>query len=584
MVVLDQARLTRPGAAVVKGKALLVVAVLALAAVPTARAATITKHRATATFLAYPKVASWLSRYPKKGRVVDTTHEPQQHLWNVNVWWKDAGEIATGKVGEDGTVLEAWTGPQVAWSMARGGSGLFGGKTINSNPVWFGFAAVFLLGLVDWRRPLRMRNLDLLVLLSFSASLWFFRDGDIFTSVPLAYPPLVYLLGRTVWIARRDRPSSGRPLWPAWLLAAVAVFLLGFRIGLDVSSSQVVDVGYSGVVGAQRIWSGQAPYGHFPVSDTTLKPCGPADANGDIEDRIQTNGRCETANPSGDTYGPVAYLSYLPAFWVFGWNGKNAHLPAAKATAILFDVLCLLGLVLVGRRYGGNRLAATLAFAWTAYPFTQYVMNSNTNDAVAPAFLIWGFWLAGTPWARGAFCALGGWTKFFSLPLIPLWLSYDARWRRQLYFLAGFAAATLAAFSILLLEPNPVHAGRVFWDRTLGWQLDRPSPFSLWDWGQYHAAGIPDLAIERRVLEVLLIIGALAVYFVPRRKSPLQLAALSAAVILGVQLVMTHWFYFYIPWFYPFVAFALLAVRPPPRPPEPAPIHEHEPRALVAAG
>ena len=567
-----------------KGKALLVVAVLALAAVPTARAATITKHRATATFLAYPKVASWLSRYPKKGRVVDTTHEPQQHLWNVNVWWKDAGEIATGKVGEDGTVLEAWTGPQVAWSMARGGSGLFGGKTINSNPVWFGFAAVFLLGLVDWRRPLRMRNLDLLVLLSFSASLWFFRDGDIFTSVPLAYPPLVYLLGRTVWIARRDRPSSGRPLWPAWLLAAVAVFLLGFRIGLDVSSSQVVDVGYSGVVGAQRIWSGQAPYGHFPVSDTTLKPCGPADANGDIEDRIQTNGRCETANPSGDTYGPVAYLSYLPAFWVFGWNGKNAHLPAAKATAILFDVLCLLGLVLVGRRYGGNRLAATLAFAWTAYPFTQYVMNSNTNDAVAPAFLIWGFWLAGTPWARGAFCALGGWTKFFSLPLIPLWLSYDARWRRQLYFLAGFAAATLAAFSILLLEPNPVHAGRVFWDRTLGWQLDRPSPFSLWDWGQYHAAGIPDLAIERRVLEVLLIIGALAVYFVPRRKSPLQLAALSAAVILGVQLVMTHWFYFYIPWFYPFVAFALLAVRPPPRAPEPAPIHEHEPRALVAAG
>jgi len=568
----------------VKGKALLVVAVLALAAVPTARAATITKHRATATFLAYPKVASWLSRYPKKGRVVDTTHEPQQHLWNVNVWWKDAGEIATGKVGEDGTVLEAWTGPQVAWSMARGGSGLFGGKTINSNPVWFGFAAAFLLGLVDWRRPLRMRNLDLLVLLSFSASLWFFRDGDIFTSVPLAYPPLVYLLGRTVWIARRDRPSSGRPLWPAWLLAAVAVFLLGFRIGLDVSSSQVVDVGYSGVVGAQRIWSGQAPYGHFPVSDTTLKPCGPADANGDIEDRIQTNGRCETANPSGDTYGPVAYLSYLPAFWVFGWNGKNAHLPAAKATAILFDVLCLLGLVLVGRRYGGNRLAATLAFAWTAYPFTQYVMNSNTNDAVAPAFLIWGFWLAGTPWARGAFCALGGWTKFFSLPLIPLWLSYDARWRRQLYFLAGFAAATLAAFSILLLEPNPVHAARVFWDRTLGWQLDRPSPFSLWDWGQYHAAGIPDLAIERRVLEVLSIIGALAVYFVPRRKSPLQLAALSAAVILGVQLVMTHWFYFYIPWFYPFVAFALLAVRPPPRAPEPAPIHEHEPRALVAAG
>jgi hypothetical protein len=144
--------------------------------------------------------------------------------------------------------------------------------------------------------------------------------------------------------------------------------------------------------------------------------------------------------------------------------------------------------------------------------------------------------------------------------------------------------ATLAAFSILLLEPNPAHAARVFWDRTLGWQLDRSSPFSLWDWGQYHARGIPDLALERRVLEVLLVIGALAVYFVPRRKSPLQLGALTAAVIIGVQVVVTHWFYFYIPWFFPFAAFALLPVRAPAAPATPPPVDEHEPRALVAAG
>src|SRR5947207_13654516 len=113
----------------------------------------------------------------------------------------------------------------------------------------------------------------------------------ILLGVPLAPPPLAYLLGRTVWIGARDRAPGGRPVWPAWLLAAAAVVLLGFRIGLDVSSSQVVDVGYSGVVGAQRIWSGQAPYGHFPVSDANLKPCGPANADGDIEDRVQTNGR-----------------------------------------------------------------------------------------------------------------------------------------------------------------------------------------------------------------------------------------------------------------------------------------------------
>jgi hypothetical protein len=55
-----------------------------------------------------------------------------------------------------------------------------------------------------------MRNLDLVVLLSFSASLWFFNRGDIFTAVPLAYPPMAYLLARMVWSAWRGGPERGR--------------------------------------------------------------------------------------------------------------------------------------------------------------------------------------------------------------------------------------------------------------------------------------------------------------------------------------------------------------------------------------
>ena len=61
------------------------------------------------------------------------------------------------------------------------------------------------------------------------------------------------------------------------------------------------------------------------------------------------------------------------------------------------------------------------------------------------------------------------------------------------------------------------------------------------------------------VLEGLLVAGAIAAYFVPRRKSPLQLAALTAALLLGFELVLTHWFYLYLPWFFPFAAFAVLA-------------------------
>ncbi|MDX6467081.1 MAG: hypothetical protein QOI27_2121, partial [Gaiellaceae bacterium] len=288
------------------------------------------------------------------------------------------------------------------------------------------------------------------------------------------------------------------------------------------------------------------------------KACGPADASGEIRNRIQTNGRCESANPQGDTYGPVAYEAYIPGYLVRGWSGKWDDLPAAHFTSIAFDLLSMLGLWLVGRRFGGFRLAAMLAFAWAAYPFTQYASSSNTNDSIMPCLLIFGFWLASSPVGRGVFGALSGWTKFASLVVAPLWLTYPDR-RPSRRFVAGFVGATLAAFSVVLLEPSPLHELRVFWDRTVTWQIGRDSPFSLWDWRQYYARGLPDLKLVQHVLQALLVIGALAAAFVPRRKSPLQLAALTAALLAGFELVLTYWLYTYIPWFFPFAAIALLA-------------------------
>jgi hypothetical protein len=538
------------------------------------------EQQATAIFLRDDKVADWLDRYPSKGRITDATYEPDSAkcatggaggCWTVNVWWKkndkiDAGEIATGKVDDRArTVTEAWTGPQVAWKMARGTEGAFGGKKINSAKYWLAFCAVFLIGLADFRRPLSWRNLDLLALLSFSVPLWFFNRGDVFTSASLVYVPLLYLLARCAWIGVRGRPSRGSPpLWPAWVLLGAAVFLAGFKIGLNYrGGSNVIDVGYAGVIGAERIASGVVPYGNYPEEDG-LKPCGPADAAGEIRDRIQKNGRCESANPLGDTYAPVAYEAYLPAYWLLGWSGKWDRLPAVHLTSVIFDVLCMIGMGLIGLRFGGPWLGGALAFAWSAFPFTAYVSMSNTNDAIVPVFLIFGFWFAASPWLRGLFVALSGWTKFATLVVAPLWLTYPGPVRRPrpaLAFAAGFLVATVGVFSVLLLDAHPVQAAETFYDRTLKTQITRESPFSLWDWGQYHARGIPDLHLVQRVLEVLLIVAALVVAFIPRTKTPLQLAALTGALLLGFELVLTHWFYLYIVWFFPFVAFTVLAAN-----------------------
>jgi hypothetical protein len=327
----------------------------------------------------------------------------------------------------------------------------------------------------------------------------------------------------------------------------------------------VIDVGYAGPIGAQRIVNGQSPYGHFPIEGSQPKcPDALADREGEVRERIQTNGRCESANPNGDTYGPMSYIAYIPGYLMFGWSGHWDKLPAAHFTAIAFDLLCLIGLALVGRRFGGNRLGVTLAFAWAAYPFTQYVSNSNSNDSIMPAFLIWGFWLSTSHSARGFFAGLAGWTKFAALIVAPLWATYpEVRKSRRtgVRYLGGFALATLASFWVLLLESNPLHAARTFWDRTIPTQIDRHSPFSLWDWAQYHA-WLPDLHILQQVLEVALVAAAIAAAFWPRRKSPLQLAALTAALLIGFELVLTHWFYLYLPWFFGFAAYAVLAGEP----------------------
>jgi hypothetical protein len=509
--------------------------------------------------LADPKIADWLERYPPDP-TTSGDYDEETGTWLVKAWSGQAGQVAQAVVEDStGRVVEAWTGPQVAWKMARGREGAFGGKTLLKPYVWLAFCIVFVVGLADLRRPLSTRNLDLLALLGFTISLAFFDRGEIFRSVPLAYPVLAYLLGRGLWVGFGRRSAVLSSVWPTWLLAAAAVFLLGFRVGLNLEAPRgVIDVGLAGVVGADRILDGEAPYGNMPQRGD-LEPCGPEDAEGQVRERIQTNGRCEAAIERGDTYGPVSYLAYVPAVAAFDWSGKWDSLPAAHATSIAFDLLAVAALVLVGLRFGGRRLAVLLAFGWAAYPFTAYTLNANTNDAIMPVLLLGGFWLVTSDWARGSFVALAGWTKFGALLAAPLWATYPTyELRRLLRFAVGFAVATLLAFSVLLLEPSLWDAVRTFWDRTIGFQSGRDSPFSIWGWGQYHARGIPDLGFLQPVAALGAVALAAALAFVPRRKGPVELAALTAALLVASQLTLTHWFYLYLPWVAPFVLLWLL--------------------------
>jgi hypothetical protein len=52
---------------------------------------------------------------------------------------------------------------------------------------------------------------------------------------------------------------------------------------------------------------------------------------------------------------------------------------------------------------------------------------------------------------------------------------------------------------------------------------------------------------------------AIAVFFVPRTRTPVQVAALAAVVLIAVQVTANHWFYPYAVWFAPLVLAAVFA-------------------------
>jgi glycosyl transferase family 87 len=452
---------------------------------------------------------------------------------------KEIGQVTLLETPTSARVLEQWTGFQVAWTMARGYPGAFG-HHVNALYIWLPLCVLFMLPFLDFRRPLALLHLDLLVLLSFSVSLAFFNHARIYASVPLVYPPLLYLLARMLSLLRRVRrdqaPQRGRPLRlliPAPWLAIGVVFLLAFRIGLNVTDANVIDVGYAGVIGAQRIVHGKPLYGSYP-SD----------------------------NEHGDTYGPFNYEAYVPFQQAFGWSGKWDDLPAAHAAAIVFDLLVLALLFLIGRRMRGPTLGIALAYAWVSYPFTLFALASNSNDTLVAALVLAALLAASyrstlACSARGALTALAGLTKFAPLVLVPLLATHGLSertsvgrsWRLRAFavFLAAFVAIAVLA-SIPALGHDSLHT---IYERTVAYQSNRGSPFSVW--GLYGGLGGVQLAVE--LIAVALALG-LAV--LPRRPDIVGLAAACAAVIIAAQLGIEHWFYLYIPWFFPLVMLALL--------------------------
>lgn len=466
--------------------------------------------------------------------------------WQVG-YFQGGTEVAQAVVDDStGTVIEAWRDHQLEVKLARGYEDAVAGN-VSEAWIWIPLCLLFLLPFFDPSRPFRLLHLDLLVLLAFGVSQFFFNKGEIVTAVPLVYPVLAYLFVRMLIAGFRPREREGPliPLVPVRWLAWGAVALVAFRIALNIADSQVIDIGFAGVAGADRITSGDGVY------DGSFTP---------LIDR-------------GDSYGPLNYLIYVPFEQLFPWDGGLEPLPAAHAVAIMFDFVVVGLLLLLGRRLRegaeGTALGTALAFAWLAYPYTLYALNANGNDAIVAATLVGALLVLGSAPARGLVLALGAAVKFGPLALAPLFAAGDGerRWRSALLFSVVFAAV----WAVVLLPLLPDGGLREFYDRTFGYQASRGSPFSIW--------GLePSLGWLQDVVRTGAVVLGLALFFLPARRDVLQVAALGAALLIATQAGSTHWFYFFILWWTPYVLASVFASQ---RRITPAPGSPHSPDPLA---
>jgi hypothetical protein len=329
---------------------------------------------------------------------------------------------------------------------------------------------------------------------------------------------------RLIWLgySGQFQQPDARLTWasPRVLLGGLIV-LLTARYTWAILDGAVNDIGYASLYGADSIRHGFELYNSAP-------------GQGDL-----------------DSYGPFSYVSYLPFLWLFPFDLSHASSQGAQAAAIVWDAATIGCLYLIGRRLRpGTALGVALAFAWAACPWTWLPLAWSTNDGLVALLVVLALLLVTSPGWRGFALGLAVGAKFGPAILGPLFArGLGERGRRPL---ATYLAAAVLPFFVLVLAFLPDGGLREFWDSTLGFQLHRIAPTSLWGlW--------PALGPLQYVVQTFAVGLAVASFWLPRERTLERLAACGAALLISAQLSTVYWYYFYVVWFLPYLLVALFS-------------------------
>ena len=216
-----------------------------------------------------------------------------------------------------------------------------------------------------------------------------------------------------------------------------------------------------------------------------------------MRERIQTNGRCEAAEPARRHVRPGRLPRLRPGRRSRSAGaGKWDSLPAAHADVDrLRPPRARWGSCSSAGASAGRGCGRRSPSRGSPIRSRTYALNCEHQRRAHARVALAGASGSRPRRARGALPSRSpAWTKFAALLVAPLWLAYPGGLRPRRARARSPPASRSPRRSrsrCCCSSPTSLDAVRTFWDRTIGFQLERESPFSIWGWGQYHAARHP---------------------------------------------------------------------------------------------
>lgn len=395
-------------------------------------------------------------------------------------------------------------------------------------------------GMIDWHNLWKRIHLDFISInLGLFAAFFLWAKGEFIVSVIILVITFAYTLTVLVRRILDKDPQTLRPSLPTWFfVSAIIIFLPLYALFGFIFP--VSDVGESGITGASLLRSGEAVYGNFP----------------DVPDQM------------GSSYGPLTYLFYVPFDFLSPW--ANEGLPnfmGARYGNLLLLFLILGTVFLIGKKFYNTRGALLATFAFLSFPGNLVPVGFVSNDLLFAWTLLLTLLFAGKPAARGVLTGISVMTKWFSIPLAPLFSKIDAKGVRTLQKAEWIKSprelftnnktifwplfALTAGLWLLLGQSISLDRGS-FLDNTFGAQFAVESPFVLWSY-------LPEAKVFLQPVLILLALSSALVPLFMRQKISVGLAAAGATItLILLQMSLNDWFYTFVIWFYPLLVFALL--------------------------